>query len=170
MHGIDLMRAAADIQLGRSPELPVPERWRTGGWLLVPSPGPRPRAACSATSCPTRVDPAAGGTWPPPRRPRRRPGHPAGRRLRARRRPVRCGGSSGPGGKGGSCARRPSAPHGASSRTSRRGPPGMRFGLTGASAGGATAAVLVLEDGRVFRGRPHGALGRSLARPCSPPV
>ncbi|WP_261800851.1 hypothetical protein [Streptomyces sp. PBH53] len=42
VHGIDLMRAAADIQLGRSPELPVPERWRTGGWLLVPSPVPAP--------------------------------------------------------------------------------------------------------------------------------
>ncbi|MGC9500383.1 ATP-grasp domain-containing protein [Streptomyces sp. WG7] len=42
VHGIDLMRAAADIQLGRTPDLPVPERWRTGGWLLVPSPVPPP--------------------------------------------------------------------------------------------------------------------------------
>ncbi|MGV9759978.1 carbamoyl-phosphate synthase domain-containing protein, partial [Streptomyces tricolor] len=29
------------------------------------------------------------------------------------------------------------------------------------SAGGPTAAVLVLEDGRVFRGRPYGALGET---------
>ncbi|CAJ63327.1 MULTISPECIES: ATP-grasp domain-containing protein [Frankia] len=42
VHGVDLMRAAADIQLGRRPELPVPSRWRTGGWLLVPSPVPAP--------------------------------------------------------------------------------------------------------------------------------
>ncbi|MER5768955.1 ATP-grasp domain-containing protein [Streptomyces sp. NPDC001985] len=42
VHGIDLMRAAADVQLGRRPDLPVPARWRTGGWLLVPSPVPAP--------------------------------------------------------------------------------------------------------------------------------
>ncbi|MEV7007424.1 hypothetical protein [Streptosporangium sp. NPDC051022] len=42
VHGIDLMRAAADVQLGRRPDLPVPEEWRTGGWLLVPTPVPAP--------------------------------------------------------------------------------------------------------------------------------
>ncbi|MEU0359245.1 ATP-grasp domain-containing protein [Streptomyces cyaneofuscatus] len=42
VHGIDLAGAAADVQLGRRPELPVPEEWRTGGWLLVPSPVPAP--------------------------------------------------------------------------------------------------------------------------------
>ncbi|SEQ29724.1 ATP-grasp domain-containing protein [Streptomyces radiopugnans] len=47
VHGIDLMHAAADVQLGRRPALPVPDRWRTGGWLLVPSPVPAP---CRVTS------------------------------------------------------------------------------------------------------------------------
>ncbi|MEU0270691.1 biotin carboxylase [Streptomyces sp. NPDC006307] len=42
VHGIDLMHAAVDIQLGRHPDLPVPAHWRTGGWLLVPSPVPAP--------------------------------------------------------------------------------------------------------------------------------
>lgn len=42
VHGIDLMHAAADVQLGRRPALPVPAHWRTGGWLLVPSPVPAP--------------------------------------------------------------------------------------------------------------------------------
>ncbi|MEU9924918.1 biotin carboxylase [Streptomyces griseoluteus] len=57
VHDIDLMRAAADIQLGRAPDLPVPERWRTGGWLLVPSPVPAP---CRVVSheLPAPQDPA----------------------------------------------------------------------------------------------------------------
>jgi biotin carboxylase len=42
VHGIDLMRAAADVQLGRSPRLPVPDHWQTAGWLLVPTPVPAP--------------------------------------------------------------------------------------------------------------------------------
>lgn len=42
VHGIDLMRAAAEIQLGLTPDLPVPDHWRTGGWLLVPPPVPPP--------------------------------------------------------------------------------------------------------------------------------
>ncbi|GGO05635.1 hypothetical protein GCM10010116_11050 [Microbispora rosea subsp. aerata] len=42
VHGIDLMRAAVDIQLGRRPDLPVPGSWRAGGWLLVPTPVPAP--------------------------------------------------------------------------------------------------------------------------------
>ncbi|MFE3475503.1 acetyl-CoA carboxylase biotin carboxylase subunit family protein [Streptomyces bacillaris] len=42
VHGIDLAGAAAAVQLGRRPELPVPEEWLTGGWLLVPSPVPAP--------------------------------------------------------------------------------------------------------------------------------
>lgn len=42
VHGVDLMAAAVDIQLGRVPELAVPARWQTGGWLLVPSPARTP--------------------------------------------------------------------------------------------------------------------------------
>ncbi|WP_329148218.1 biotin carboxylase [Streptomyces sp. NBC_01456] len=42
VHGIDLMAAAADIQLGNRPDLPVPSHWHTGGWLLVPLPVPAP--------------------------------------------------------------------------------------------------------------------------------
>ncbi|MEV0603123.1 biotin carboxylase [Streptomyces sp. NPDC050315] len=42
VHGIDLMRAAIDIQLGRVPDLPAPPRRHVGGWLLVPSPVPAP--------------------------------------------------------------------------------------------------------------------------------
>ncbi|MCF3137334.1 ATP-grasp domain-containing protein [Streptomyces olivochromogenes] len=57
VHGIDLMRAAADIQLGRTPDLPVPERWRTGGWLLVPSPVPAP-CRVLAHDLPAPQDPA----------------------------------------------------------------------------------------------------------------
>lgn len=38
VHGIDLMRAAVDVQLGRRPDLPVPAQWQTAGWLLVPTP------------------------------------------------------------------------------------------------------------------------------------
>ncbi|MFE9173239.1 acetyl-CoA carboxylase biotin carboxylase subunit family protein [Streptomyces kebangsaanensis] len=57
VHGIDLMRAAADIQLGRRPALPVPARWRTGGWLLVPSPVPAP---CRVTSLTLPEAPSPG--------------------------------------------------------------------------------------------------------------
>lgn len=43
VHGVDLMAAAFDVQLGRPPQLPVVgERWSTGGWLLVPTPIPSP--------------------------------------------------------------------------------------------------------------------------------
>ncbi|MEU6658095.1 biotin carboxylase [Streptomyces sp. NPDC046821] len=56
VHGIDLMRAAADIQLGRTPSLPVPEQWRTAGWLLVPSPVPAP-CRVTAHDLPTPQDP-----------------------------------------------------------------------------------------------------------------
>ncbi|MEV0225208.1 biotin carboxylase [Streptomyces sp. NPDC050704] len=57
VHGIDLMAAAAAIQLGRVPDLPVPERWRTGGWLLVPSPVPPP-CRVTAHELPTPQDPS----------------------------------------------------------------------------------------------------------------
>lgn len=42
VHGIDLMRAAVDVQLGREPELADPGLGNTGGWLLVPTPVPAP--------------------------------------------------------------------------------------------------------------------------------
>ncbi|MEK8142202.1 hypothetical protein NKH18_05525 [Streptomyces sp. M10(2022)] len=43
VHGIDLARAAADVQLGRRPELPYRMNG-VRGWLLVPSPVPAPAA------------------------------------------------------------------------------------------------------------------------------
>lgn len=42
VHGVDLMAAAVDIQLGRKPELPTNGNGRVGGWLLVPTPVPAP--------------------------------------------------------------------------------------------------------------------------------
>lgn len=42
VHGIDLMSAAIDIQLGRVPTCPDPGRTAIGGWLLVPVPVPPP--------------------------------------------------------------------------------------------------------------------------------
>ncbi|WP_327064770.1 ATP-grasp domain-containing protein [Kitasatospora sp. NBC_01302] len=38
VHGIDLMAAAVDIQLGRTPAAPVVPGGRTAGWLLLPLP------------------------------------------------------------------------------------------------------------------------------------
>lgn len=38
VHGIDLMAAAVDVQLGLMPTLVVPDEWQTAGWLLVPPP------------------------------------------------------------------------------------------------------------------------------------
>jgi biotin carboxylase len=38
VHGMDLMAAAAAVQLGREPELANGHRFRVGGWLLVPTP------------------------------------------------------------------------------------------------------------------------------------
>jgi hypothetical protein len=58
VHGIDLMAAAADIQLGRTPALSTPRDWRIGGWLLVPTPIPAP---CRVVSVDLSV--------PPPQRP-----------------------------------------------------------------------------------------------------
>jgi hypothetical protein len=42
VHGIDLMASAAAIQLGYRPASAGPPAWRTGGWLLVPTPVPAP--------------------------------------------------------------------------------------------------------------------------------
>jgi hypothetical protein len=42
VHGIDLMRVAAEVQLGVRPVVEVPSAWRTAGWLLVPTPVPAP--------------------------------------------------------------------------------------------------------------------------------
>jgi len=38
VHGIDLMGAAFDVQMGRQPILPAGKPGRVGGWLLVPTP------------------------------------------------------------------------------------------------------------------------------------
>lgn len=42
VHDIDLMRVAAEVQLGVRPVVETPETWRTAGWLLVPTPVPAP--------------------------------------------------------------------------------------------------------------------------------
>jgi hypothetical protein len=42
VHGIDLMRAAAEVQIGICPAVETPASWRTAGWLLVPTPVPAP--------------------------------------------------------------------------------------------------------------------------------
>ncbi|MCH0538532.1 biotin carboxylase [Streptomyces sp. MUM 203J] len=55
VHGVDLMAAAADIQLGRAPVLPAPKTGEVGGYLLLPLPLPAP---CLVES--------AGWTVPPP--------------------------------------------------------------------------------------------------------
>ncbi|BAJ28714.1 MULTISPECIES: biotin carboxylase [Kitasatospora] len=50
VHGVDLMAAAAAVQLGRAPRLPEPAPrpgGRVGGWLLVSSPVPAP---CTVTA------------------------------------------------------------------------------------------------------------------------
>lgn len=57
VHGIDLMAAAADVQLGRDPHLRTPARWRTAGWLLVPTPVPAP---CRVTAWELPEPPAPG--------------------------------------------------------------------------------------------------------------
>lgn len=57
VHGIDLMSAAADIQLGRTPQLPFPENWFTAGWLLVPPPVGAP---CRVVSWALPESPAPG--------------------------------------------------------------------------------------------------------------
>jgi biotin carboxylase len=57
VHGIDLMSAAIGVQLGRVPDLPVPARWRTAGWLLVPTPVPAP---CRVVAADLWLDPDEG--------------------------------------------------------------------------------------------------------------
>ena len=42
VHGVDLASAAVDVQLGRQPSIGAPATWRTGGWLLIPTPVPAP--------------------------------------------------------------------------------------------------------------------------------
>lgn len=56
VHGIDLMAAAADVQLGRQPASMPPSSWRTGGWLLVPTPVPAPCRVVAAD-----LEPGPGG-------------------------------------------------------------------------------------------------------------
>lgn len=57
VHGIDLMAAAVDVQLGRAPSLREPIEWATGGWLLVPAPVPAP---CRVVVADLQVAPGAG--------------------------------------------------------------------------------------------------------------
>jgi hypothetical protein len=60
VHGVDLMAAAVDIQLGRSPHLPQPHGDEVGGWLLVPTPVPAPcRVVSTALSAPPAERPYA---------------------------------------------------------------------------------------------------------------
>ncbi|WP_149830776.1 ATP-grasp domain-containing protein [Streptomyces tailanensis] len=59
VHGIDLMRAALEIQLGRSPDPPAPDEWRTAGWLLAPAPIPAP-CRVTAWDLPTPSTPGEG--------------------------------------------------------------------------------------------------------------
>lgn len=49
VHGIDLMRAAFEIQLGRLPRVPRAGFGRVAGWLLVPAPRHRPCRITEAT-------------------------------------------------------------------------------------------------------------------------
>lgn len=42
VHGVDLMAAAMDVQLGRVPAVPVSDRGEVGGYLLLPTPVPAP--------------------------------------------------------------------------------------------------------------------------------
>jgi biotin carboxylase len=56
VHGIDLMTAAVDVQLGRTPALPAPASWRTGGWLLVRTPVPAPCRVVAAQPLDPRDD------------------------------------------------------------------------------------------------------------------
>jgi hypothetical protein len=49
VHGIDLMAAAADLQLGREPRLAALEPGEVGGWLLMPVPVPPPCRVVEAT-------------------------------------------------------------------------------------------------------------------------
>jgi hypothetical protein len=48
VHGMDLMAAAAAVQLGQDPRLAPGSRTRVGGWLLVPTPVPAPCRVVSA--------------------------------------------------------------------------------------------------------------------------
>ncbi|WP_434739622.1 ATP-grasp domain-containing protein [Micromonospora sp. SH-82] len=68
VHGVDLVAAAIDIQLGRVPLLPAPEHHEVGGYLLLPTPVPAP---CRVTDARWRDDtPVGGGPYtmvaPPP--------------------------------------------------------------------------------------------------------
>ncbi|MEV5438822.1 biotin carboxylase [Streptomyces sp. NPDC052682] len=57
VHGIDLMRTAFDIQLGRRPSpAPAPVFAETGGWLLIPLPVEPPCRVEEATAVPALAD------------------------------------------------------------------------------------------------------------------
>jgi biotin carboxylase len=57
VHGVDLMAAAIDVQLGRQPAIASPSSWRTGGWLLVPTPV---RAPCRVVAAKLELGPDEG--------------------------------------------------------------------------------------------------------------
>jgi hypothetical protein len=57
VHGVDLMAAAADIQLGRTPVLPSLKAGEVGGYLLLPLPVPAP---CLVERAEWSVPPAEG--------------------------------------------------------------------------------------------------------------
>ena len=56
VHDRDLAAAAMDVQLGRNPSLSVPPQWRTGGWLLVPTPTPTPCEVVGGTELSTLAE------------------------------------------------------------------------------------------------------------------
>ncbi|MYU24719.1 biotin carboxylase [Streptomyces sp. SID8352] len=63
VHGLDLMAAAARIQLGRAPALPDPPRTRpdaTAGWLLLPVPVETPCRVVGLTRPPDGPGPGTG--------------------------------------------------------------------------------------------------------------
>ncbi|MFF7574587.1 hypothetical protein [Streptomyces sp. ok210] len=65
VHGIDLMAAAVDVQLGRRPALTGPKTWHTGGWLLVPTPVPAPCRVIAAEPLTALVDGPYAQVVPP---------------------------------------------------------------------------------------------------------
>ncbi|WP_328627743.1 biotin carboxylase [Streptomyces sp. NBC_00353] len=65
VHGIDLMAAAVDVQLGRRPALTEPKTWHTGGWLLVPTPVPAPCRVIAAEPLTALVDGPYAQVVPP---------------------------------------------------------------------------------------------------------
>ncbi|PYC83183.1 biotin carboxylase [Streptomyces tateyamensis] len=66
VHGVDLMAAAVDIQLGRTPTAPRIPAGRTAGWLLLPLPVPPPCTVLEAAAAPAGGLGPYAGHLPPP--------------------------------------------------------------------------------------------------------